>query len=333
MAIVNLLELEVNKVSTDIKDYSLMITAPSSFGKSPFLAELYGKSALFLGFENSYKGIAGVHTVGIDSYTTLEAYVAQLENPQLREKFDVVVIDTLFLFDQSIENSITSAYGKDLLSECKHYNQAYKIVDKRFLTIIKRIQRMNYTLVYVCHPVEKKVKLPNGQEIVRIEPQVSERIKSLLLPEIDIKLIGTYDEAGNKVLYTQGTPYFDARVRGAEMDMIVPFDAVALKTAFAEGVARKHKGNEDLLTDQLESKNVANTKVRTFPEAMGELLALGEELGKEGLGAEANLIVAQELGLDNDGNQRTLQQLSDVNIDAVETIVVKLKALKEKSAQ
>ena len=137
MQLVNLLDLDVVKVSKDINDYSLMLTAPTGYGKTPFLAELYGERALILSFENSQKGIAGAHAVQIDSYETLSFYLGQLQNPEVRKKFDVIIIDTLFLLDYYCEKSVTDAYGKDLLGDCLKWNKAYKIVDKRFLTVIK----------------------------------------------------------------------------------------------------------------------------------------------------------------------------------------------------
>lgn len=330
MALVNLLDLEVNKVSRRIEDYSLMLVAPSGFGKTPMLAELYGEKALILSFENSQKGIPGIHAVQVDSYETLMFYVGQLENPAIREKFDVVVIDTLFLFDSYCEKSVTDAYGKDLLGDCLKWNKAYKIVDKRFLTVLKRLQRMNYTMAYVCHPAEKKVKAPDGTEYTKIEPKVSDRIKDLLIPEVDIRLFATYDQQGNKVIYTEGTPFFDARVRVGEMDKVIPFDANVLREKFSEGVDRKIQ-NKSLITDQIEQKNMVIGKERDFNEVVSELVALGNELGQMGLTNEANIIVATELGNDDDGNQRTLNNINPLMQPALETIIVKLKELKEKN--
>ena len=40
MQLVNLLDLDVVRVSKDINDYSLMLTAPTGYGKTPFLAEI-----------------------------------------------------------------------------------------------------------------------------------------------------------------------------------------------------------------------------------------------------------------------------------------------------
>lgn len=294
---------------------------------TPFLAELYGERALILSFENSQKGIAGAHAVQIDSYETLIFYLGQLQNPKVREKFDVIIIDTLFLLDYCCEKSVTDAYGKDLIGDCLKWNKAYKIVDKRFLTVIKTLQKMNYSMVYVCHPVEKKVKAPNGQEYIKLEPKVSDRIKDLLLPEIDIRLFATYDNEGNKVIYTKGTPHFDARCRVGDIDSIIPFNAEALKKAFAEGVDRKVV-NKNLIVDNIERKNMAIDNERNFEEVMNELVSIGQELEAAGLGMKAQQILSSELGCDDEGNQRTLANVNEKMKPALEVIIIKLKELK-----
>ena len=320
---INLLELETNKVSRNINDYSLMLTAPTGFGKTPFLAELYGDRGLILSFDNSHKGIEGVNAVNIDSYNILVSYVNQLMNPQVREKFDAIIIDTLSLLDFSCENQVTDSYGKDLLGDCLQWNKAYKIVDKKFLTIIKQLQSMNYTMVYSCHPSEKKVKLNDGKEILRYDPKVSDRIKNLLVPEIDIRLFGAFDSEGKKVLYTHATPFFDARCRAGEMDKVIPFNAQALREAFVVGVERKvSKGN---IVDNLEFKNVVKEQTRPFKDIKNDIMKYGTLLKEQGLGVKANEIVCQELGLDNEGNQRTLQNVNEKMSPALEVICTKLK--------
>lgn len=324
--ILDLTQLQGNKVSTELKDYSMLITAPSGFGKTPFLYELFGERALFLSFEKSSKGIAGIHSVDVPSYEILNAYVLQLQKPEVREKYDVIVLDTLFLFDQLIEQSINNTYGKELLSDCLQYNKAYKIVDKRCLEAIKKIQRMNYTMVYVCHPVEKKVKI-NGVEVSKLEPKVSDRIKDLLIPEIDVRLFCYYDQEGNKVIYTTGTHYFDARVRVGDMDAVVPFDAEIFKRAFEEGIHRRV--DRSMLVDKLENKNVVAPTSRPYEVVMQEIVALGEEFANLGAIEKANSIIFKILGNDDNGNQRTLNNCNEDMVGVLEVIIQELKAFRE----
>lgn len=320
----DLLQLEVNKVSEKLSDYTMMITAQSGFGKTPFLAELFGERALFLAFEDSTKGIAGIHSVSIDSYETLVFYVNQLENPAVKEKFDVIIIETLFLMDYMCEQAVCDAYGKDLIGDCLGYNKGYKVLDKKFLTLLKRIQNMGYGIVYVSHPTEKKIKF-NGQEYIKYEPKVSDRIATYLLPEIDIKLFCTFDENGNKVIYSQGTPFFDARCRVGNMEAVIPFDAETLKVEFAKGIQRKYAQGQTVLENVKEESIEENIE-----QVMAEIMSLGEQLNAKNLGLQANSIVNRELGTDNDGNQRTLQNVTLEMLPALKTIRTELKALASK---
>lgn len=323
--IVQLLELEGNKVSKDIKDYSMMLCGASGIGKTPLVNEIYGEGTLILAFENSHKGIAGAHAVNIDSYSTLVAYVAQLENPKVREKYHTIVIDTLYLLDYLCEKSVTDSYGKDLIRDCLAYNQAYKIVDKKFLSIIKRLQKMNYSLVYIAHPVEKKVTLMDGTEVVKFEPKVSERIKTHIIPEIDIRLFAMETSEGRKI-YTRSTPYFDARCRIGEMDEVVDFDAQALKDAFRIGIERvENKGGETV--EHLANKHTVVKDNDTFDSVMAQIKMLGQKLTQEGKGQQANDVLVEELGRDDNGEVRALSSATPQMLGALQTILVKLQAL------
>lgn len=291
---------------------------------TPFLYELYGDRALFLSFENSSKGIAGIMSVEIDSYNTLNAYVQQLQKPEVREKFDVIVIDTLFLFDHFIEKSIVDRYGKETLSDCLKYNKAYKIVDKKFLDVVKKIQSMNYSMAYVCHPIEKTIKLQDGTEITKIEPKVSDRIKNLLIPEVDIRIYCGFDIQGNKVIYTQNSTYFDARVRVGDMEAVVPFNASKFKEEFSKGIERRV--DKKMLVNNIDKKNVVSDAPKSFTDVMNEIMAVGGRLSTLGKVVEANMIINQELGSNEEGRQRTLNECNESHINVLEVILTNLLA-------
>ena len=325
MQIVNLLDLQPSMVSKDIRDNSMLIFGGSGIGKTPLALEIYGKErTLLMAFENSANGIAGAYVVNVDSYATLTAYLGQLQNPAMKEKFDNIIIDTLFLFDYYCEKSVTDAYGKDLIRDCLVYNQGYKIVDKRFLSAIKQLQKMGYNLCYVAHPIEKKVKGANGIEYVRIEPKVSDRIANLLLPEVDIRLYCGYDENGQRVIYTQSTPFFDARCRVSEMPPVLPFDGNVVREEFTKGVDRLAETNAGLI---IEKKDAIIVEEPTFEEVMNKIMELGSKAQELGKFEDANRILLSELGCDNEGNPRRIDQATPQMIGALKTIVVRLEQI------
>lgn len=323
--IANLMDLQPSTVSKDIRDNSMLIFGASGIGKTPLALEIYGKErTLLMAFENSANGIAGAYVVNVDSYATLTAYLGQLQNPAMREKFDNIIIDTLFLFDYYCEKSVTDAYGKDLIRDCLAYNQGYKIIDKRFLTAIKQLQKMGYSLCYVAHPIEKKVKGANGIEHTRIEPKVSDRIANLLLPEVDIRLYCGYDENGQRAIYTQSTPFFDARCRVSEMPPVLPFDGNVVREEFTKGVDRLAETNAGLI---IEKRETIIQEEPSFEDTMNKIMELGAKAQELGKFEDANRILLAELGCDNDGNPRRIDQATPEMIGALKTILVRLEQL------
>lgn len=320
----NLLDLQTTTVSKDIKDYDMLIIGESGIGKSELALEIYGKEkTLALAFEDSYAGISGAYAVNIDSYATLVAYVSQLENPEVRKKYDTIIIDTLFLLDFCIEKSITDAYGVDIIKDALKWNAGFKIVDKKFLSIIKKIQKLGYTICYIAHPTTKKVKI-DGKELDRLEPKVSNRIKDLLLPEIDIRVFCFTDAEGNRKIATQQTTFYDARCRVAEMKPLIDFDAEAFREEFAKGIELKQSKGGAII----DKKVVETREEKSFEELMTYLTKdLSSKCKDLGLLEEATHIINSELGRDDEGRQRGLNCLNSNMKNVLETIIVEVEIL------
>lgn len=324
MAIVNLLDLEKKGVSKKLKDYSMLIVGESGIGKSELALDIYGKDrTLALAFEDSYKGIAGAYAVNVNSYSELMAYVSQLENPAMKEKFDTIIIDTLYLLDHCIEKSIVDSYGVELLSDALEYNKAYKIVDTKFLNVLKRLQRAGYTLCYIAHPKTEKKKI-NGKEIVSYKAKVSNRVEDLLLSELDIRLFCFIDENGQRKIATKKNVYYDARCRVAEMPAILDFDAEVLRKAFESAIFEKADKGEKII-EQIEE---SNEKERTYEEDMAYLkdVLYPKIEGADKL-SESSRIITSILGRDNNGKPRTLKDITPAMKGAVDTLIVELEIM------
>ncbi len=323
--LLNLTDLKPNRISTNLYDYTMMITAPSGWGKTPFIAELFGEDALILAFENSAKGIEGSYVVNIDSYNTLNFYINQLKDPQLKDKFKVIVIDTLWMFDYVCENAVLDQYGKDIISDCLAWNKGYKVKDKKAIDILNEIKGMGYGICYVCHPTEQKVQVSAEKTIIKYIPKVSDRMKDLIVPEIDIKVFGWYDSNGNRVIHTQNSPYFEARCRVGNMDAVIPCNAEIFKQKFKEGIEKKVT-NKELLVDKIENVHTVQAKHGDFKTLLAQVSELGNKLLEQGKTESIN-ILNKELGTNSEGKQRTLQDLDESMVGVLEVILTKLKTL------
>ena len=56
----NILELQPNKISTDLTSYNFLLFSDAGLGKTTWAAKMFPERALILGFEYGFKGIPGV---------------------------------------------------------------------------------------------------------------------------------------------------------------------------------------------------------------------------------------------------------------------------------
>ena len=101
---INLLNLEANKVSTDLTQYPMVWMGETGDGKTysmnKFLTEISpeGKKPLFIMFEDRHKKIPGIMAQRVHSIADVIAIVNQFSNPKVKEMFSCVVFDTIDKF-------------------------------------------------------------------------------------------------------------------------------------------------------------------------------------------------------------------------------------------
>ena len=104
----NLLDLQPNKVSVDLTQYSMIWMGDTGVGKTTtmmkFLKELTpNKEPFFLEFENRFENIPGIMAQKIDTMSDFMSVIGQLNNPALKEKFSCIVVDTLDKYEEFCE--------------------------------------------------------------------------------------------------------------------------------------------------------------------------------------------------------------------------------------
>ena len=97
-----------------------------------------------------------------------------------------------------------------------------------------------------------------------------------------------------------------------------------LKDEFAKGIDRIGKNNNGLIVEKKENVLVED---KSFEEVMAYIMELGKKAQEQNKFDDANTILSQELGCDDDGNQRGLDKATPQMMGALNTIVVRLEQL------
>ena len=88
----SLLDLQPHKVSRDLRGYSVMFYGDIKTGKTTIASKFPG--ALLLAFEKGYSALPGVYAKPMNSWSDMLKVLRELRQPELKEKFQTIVIDT-----------------------------------------------------------------------------------------------------------------------------------------------------------------------------------------------------------------------------------------------
>lgn len=326
MELTNILDLQPNVLTTDFASYNFLLYSPPGVGKTTFAYEMFPTRSLVLGFEMGYKGIPGVIGVPVPNYYTLLKYVDQLDTVEARQKYDTLIVDTTTKVGEIIEEYILSMYGKDSLGDAKAHGGAYPLINRYYNLAFNRLKARGYNFVYICHSKTEDIKNEKNEVVgQRFLPKMSDRINGLIEPEVDYTFLLTLDNAGNRIIVTDNTPK-NVGKRRTNLPTILPLDIKKFKEEFDKGVREKANGQ---ITDSKVNTTVVQFKEqeKDYKELVLEIKTKGKALMDAGLGKEATSLVNNRLGKDDNNIQRTLDMMTQSNVQMLQTILMELNKL------
>lgn len=322
----NVLEIKPNVVTSDMTSYNFLLYSTPGIGKTTWAYKMFPEKSLILGAEFGYKGIPGVKGVPIPDYYALLQYVEQLDTDEAKAAYDTLIIDTTTKIGELIENYILSMFGKNSLSDCKSHGGAYPLINRYYNLAFNRLKARGYNFVYICHATIEEIKNDKGEVVsVKYKPKMSDRINSLIEPEVDFTFFLTLNSNGERIMVTDNTTKNVGKHR-TNLPLIMPLDIDKFKEEYDKGV--KEKAGENITTEKIQNNVVGfKTESRDYKDIVKEIKELGQSLAANGKLTNATAIVNNRLGKDDNGIQRTLDTMTQENAEMLETIVLELKKL------
>lgn len=274
----DLLNLQPNKVSTGLDNYSsLMYSLPKS-GKSTFAFQAFGQECLFLACENGYGALSGVMAVDITKWGDLVALNKQLKMSEVKAKFKVLVIDTVDIMHRYAVKQICQREGVQALGDIPH-GKGYAMVDDLIFEMIKNWENLGYKMFFISHAKEKTEKLPTGGEIQKYIPSVERRTLNIVSKFVDNILFGyiTINAEGQeeRTIFTRETLSYSAGSRFSKLPATIPFNAKDFKTAWEKAIEEELNENPEGFTN--EKKVIVKEREVDFDSTMDLIKKLVNE--------------------------------------------------------
>lgn len=305
---IDLMNLQKNKISRDLGSYMCFYYGNSKTGKSTLASKLYGDDALFVATEKGYNALS-VFAVDLTSWNETNSLLRQLKMPEIKERFKVIVIDTVdILYDLAV-SYILKINGCTDLSD-KPFGKLYGEVDKIFNEFLLSITRLGYGLALIGHAKTQSKLAKKGNNEVESDytiPSLARRGYQIVAAMVDNIFYITMgeDEDGNqvRVIKTRATNEYFAGSRFKYLPETILLDADVLKEEMQKAVDK-----EENTTEEKKDLFIKETKI-DFEEVKEKLTEIVTEVFVPNDKMQVvQKIVEKHLGIGNRVNDATEEQ-------------------------
>lgn len=174
---INLLELEPHKVSRDLSGYITYLYGQPKVGKSTLGSQM--PKPLLLAFERGYNALSGVYAQDITNWSEFRQVVRELKKPEVKEKFQTIIVDTADVAANYCEKYVCSQNGVDAIGAIP-YGQGWTMLKKEFEDTFRTITQLGYAVLFIAHSKEGIFKTQDGVEYSIIRPSMTDTYNKIL---------------------------------------------------------------------------------------------------------------------------------------------------------
>lgn len=318
----NIFNIEENQISSDISQYSMIMTSKSGDGKTTAMfkilnemAKKEGKKVAFLMTENRFQHLEGIFAIPIKSYNDFETAKQQLITPQAKEMFYCIVIDTMDKLDVMINKFVADSKNVEITGDIG-FGRGGKYLESKLSPITEL--KNHYTVHYVCQAEEVQNFATGKKEIV---PKLSKEMWKQIYTDCYLcAMLNVNAINGERTLTFKKT---------AEMPLLKDSIGMPISVKIEDFNKELLNGVKKLAKGKLVDKKTITgvTETRNFDEMKRKVKELGKRLYELNFGAEATVCMNTVLGKDESGNQIGLDNVTPNQLDLMEMILIKIGEL------
>lgn len=118
-------------------------------------------SALILAYERGYNALPGVYAQDITSWGDTRAALRELKKPEVKAKFQAVVVDTIDIAGTFCEKYVCAQNGVDRIGEIP-YGNGWTLMKREFDEVFRTIAQLGYAVFFISHDKDKEFKRKDG---------------------------------------------------------------------------------------------------------------------------------------------------------------------------
>ena len=280
---INLKDITPHQVSRDMRGYSVFFYGEPKSGKTTIATKF--PRHLLLAFEKGYNAIPGAMAQPINSWAEFKQVLKQLKDPEIKQKFETIIVDTTDIAYDYCEKYICDnakrsdgGYGVDSINEMG-YGKGYKFLSQEFDACLRSIVQMDYGLVLISHATDKTFTDEAGNEFNQIVPTLDKRARNIVSRLCDIIAYSRVveDKTGNEVtkLFMRGTHRYIAGSRFKYTPDYIDFNYTSLVKAICDAIDKQAaEEGDEFFTDERQNLYIDTTSELDFDKLMEKFNSL-----------------------------------------------------------
>lgn len=296
-------------------------------GKTTLASQMPG--CLLCAFEPGYYAIPGIIAQDIHTWTEFKQVVRELKKPEVHERFQSVVVDTLDVAATLCEKFICQREGVDNISDLA-YGKGTRMTKLEMETVFRSIVQMGYALFFIGHEKDRVFKNRNGEEYNQIVPSLQPSYNEVAVNMADIFAYAHPEqlEDGTTTSMLTLRSMDNSAAAGNRFKYMVseiPFTYQALSKALQEAIEKEAEAtSNELFTDE---PQVFNDNSLSFSELKDKFNDLVSTVQNRVTNIDFNNIWAptiQGVVSKHLGNGKTVAGMDASQVDILQAIVDEL---------
>lgn len=335
---INILDIQPNIVSKDIKGYSFLVYGMAKVGKTTFAASF--PKSLILGFEIGYKAIPGVRAVPINSWAEFLQVLGQLKaeknKAEIAKKkgevyelhYETIIIDIVDIAWSLCEKYILSQQGVDKVSDIP-YGGGYTMIANEFDSKMRSLIQMGYGVIFITH--DKSTAMEDNPKIKTTTCSLPSRPKNIITRMVDVYGYLTVEKDSDGALirkiHVRATPEWDAGTRFKYLKESIDLSYNSVLKAIDDAIDKEmtEVGTDFSTTEYINYDPGHNARsfedlTASIDETIGKLMDKNPDLYTR----KITQVVEERLG-----KGKKLNKATEENLEQLEIIDSDLKAFLE----
>lgn len=274
MAKIDLNLIQPTRLCKDLRGRFVEIFGREKAGKTS-TAVMWPKP-LLCAFEKGYNALVGIYAADIDNWSTFKDICRQLKKPEMKERFETVIIDTTGIAFSMCEDYIKQQHGVQEISEIA-WGRGFKALREEFEKTFRDLSKQGYAIVFIAHSKTKLTDVVDkeGNRLEQICPNLPSACAEAVNGLVDvIAFLGVeYDENRNATrwLYLRETPTIFAGSRYRAIVPKIPLSYNGLVKAVADAMEEEAKiTGTNFISEEELNHPTAEKPEKTFAEVMAE---------------------------------------------------------------